>query len=97
MLIDIIKISLRVTTNKYDDEISMLIDSALQDLGLAGILSAHLDSAASLDPLVIQAVSLYTKANFNRTIPEEHDKLMASYTAIKSRLRIADGFTDWSE
>ena len=96
MLIDIIKISLRVTTNKYDDEISMLIDSALQDLGLAGILSAHLDSA-SLDPLVIQAVSLYTNANFNRTIPEEHDKLMASYTAIKSRLRIADGFTDWSE
>lgn len=96
MLIDIIKISLRVTTNKYDDEISMHIESALQDLGLAGILSAHLDSA-SLDPLVIQAVSLYTKANFNRTIPEEHDRLMASYTAIKSRLRIADGFTDWSD
>lgn len=95
MLIDIIKISLRVSTTKYDGEISMHINSALQDLGLAGILDAKLDSA-SLDPLVIQAISLYTKAHFSRTLPDEYDDLLKAYEGIKSRLRIADGFADWS-
>ena len=96
MLINLIKISLRVTTDKYDDEIEMHINSALQELNLAGIMDAKLD-AGSLDPLIIQACSLYTKAHFSRTLPEEYQKLMDSYNGIKSRLRIADGFTDWSE
>lgn len=95
MLIDIIKISLRVSTNAYDEEITMHINSAIQDLGLAGVMDAKLESA-SLDPMIIQAVSLYTKAHFSRTLPDEHDGLMKAYDGIKSRLRIAEGFADWS-
>lgn len=95
MLIDIIKTSLRVTTDKYDDEISMHINSAIQDLGLAGILNFKLGTA-NLDPMIIQAISLYTKAHFSRTLPDEYDGLLKAYEGIKSRLRIADGFADWS-
>lgn len=96
MLIDLIRKTLRVTTTAYDDEIQMHIASALKELDLAGIVDAKL-SEGDLDPIIIQAVSVYCKLHFSRTLPEEAQKLEDSFNAFKSKLRISSEYGDWSD
>lgn len=94
MFIDLIRKTIRVTTTNFDDEISMHINSALKELELVGIQTNKLDME-NLDPVVQEAIVLYVKAHFSRTLPEEHEGLMKAYEGAKSRLRIATGYADW--
>lgn len=87
-MLDKAKLSLRIKTNAFDEEIKDLIDAALADLGIAGVITELGD-----DPLITRAVITYCKANFGS--PDEHERLKASYDEQKAQLRSASGYTDW--
>ena len=86
--IDNCKMALRVTTSAYDTEIQTYIDSAMLDLGIAGV---QVPSGA--DALVEKAVMTYVRMSFGS--PADYDKLKASYDEQKAQLMNATGYTDW--
>lgn len=82
------KLSLRITTTSFDSEISALLETALLDLGVAGV-----EVPDSLDVLVQQACITYVKMNFGE--PDEYDRLKKSYDEQKAQLNTCTGYTDW--
>lgn len=87
-MLDKVKLSLRMKTNAFDEEIKDLIDAALADLGIAGVITE-----LGEDPLITRAVITYCKANFGSS--DEYERLKASYDEQKAQLRSASGYTDW--
>lgn len=84
-----VKMALRIVTNSYDSELTDLIEAAKQDLGIAGVIVP-----AALDAIVTRAIITYCKMLFG--LPEDYDKLKASYDEQKAQLSNATGYTDWS-
>lgn len=84
MTLDILKQSIPVTTNAYDDTLSALIDAAVADLRLAGIENAD---EHEIDPLLRRAVVTYCRANFGS--PADYDKLKAAYDEQKAQLQMS--------
>ena len=89
-LIDKTKMALRITTSYYDEEIADLIESAKQDLGVAGV-----ELPSTLDELCQRAIITYVKMSFG--IPEDYDRLKRSYDEQKAQLMTATGYTDWGD
>jgi hypothetical protein len=88
MLIDDVKLALRITTETFDSELNLLIDSAKRDLGIAGVeLPEELDSICKL------AVITYCKIHFGN--PDNADRLQSSYDEQKAQLGMASGYTEW--
>lgn len=83
------KKALRLTTSAYDDELADLIQAALLDLGIAGVLTDEPDE------LVQRAVLTYVRMHFGK--PDDYDRLKDSYDAQKGALQIATGYTDWGD
>ena len=83
------KKALRLTTSAYDDELADLIQAALLDLGIAGVLTEEPDE------LVQRAVLTYVRMHFGK--PDDYDRLKDSYDAQKGALQIATGYTDWGD
>jgi len=88
-MLDKAKMALRLTTSAYDDELTDLIQAALLDLGIAGVLTEEPDE------LVQRAVLTYVRMHFGK--PDDYDRLAASYDAQKGALQIATGYTDWGD
>jgi uncharacterized phage protein (predicted DNA packaging) len=86
-MLDDVKLALRITTDQFDDEITMLIQSALLDLGIAGVITTATDSLIKL------AVITYVKMHFGN--PENYDRLKKSYDEQKAQLQMATGYTNW--
>lgn len=87
-----VKLSLRMTTNSFDTELSDLIDAALADLGIAGVEG---EAAVVSDPLVLRAVITYCRMHFGQ--PDDYDNLKASYDEQKAQMSMATGYTIWPE
>ena len=87
-----IKLSMRITTDVFDDEISDLMNAALADLGIAG---ADGESVNITDPLVLRAVTTYCQMHFG--LPDDYDRLKASYDEQKAQLSMATGYTNWGQ
>ena len=87
-MLDLVKMALRITTDAFDDELTDLIEAAKADLGLSGVLMQD-----NPDPIVRRAVITYCKCNFG--IPDDYDRLKASYDEQKAQLMVATGYTDW--
>jgi hypothetical protein len=87
-LITVTKLALRITTDVFDQQILLLIDAALVDLGIAGVVVPE-----KISPIVTQAVITYVRMNFGA--PEEYDLLKRSYDEQKAQLATATGFTRW--
>lgn len=85
-----IKTSLRISTDAFDDELTVLVCAAIGDLYIAGVRG---DGVAFSDPLVLRAVITYCKMNFG--LPEDYDKLKRSYDEQKAQLSMSTGYTDW--
>lgn len=83
-----VKKALRITTDAFDSEISMLMDAAISDLGIAGVIVPE-----QLDAICGQAVITYCKMNFG--LPEDAERLKRSYDEQKAQLSNATGYTDW--
>lgn len=78
----------RITTNAFDDEVTRLLESAMLDLGVAGV-----EVPEPMDALVSQAAITYFMANFGE--PENYDRLKASYDEQKAQLSMHTGYTAW--
>lgn len=83
-----VKMALRISVNSYDNELNQLIDAAKLDLGIAGV-----DLPTTLDALCERAIITYCKCNFG--VPDNYDKLKASYDEQKAQLRVSSDYTDW--
>lgn len=83
-----VKLSLRISTDAFDDEITDLINAALLDLGLAGVVEDDTENA-----LIRRAVTTYCRMHFGQ--PDDYDRLKASYDEQKAQLSMATGYTDW--
>lgn len=92
MNLDKIKLSLRITTDAFDDELTMLANAAKLDLKVAGINSSVLESE-SLSPLVEHAIITYVRLNFGQ--PNDYDRLKESYDEQKKQLGMSAEFTDF--
>lgn len=83
-----VKLALRITTNYYDTELTDLIESAKLDLGVAGVVIPE-----EINELVTKAVITYCKMSFG--LPEDYDRLKASYDEQKAQLVTCTGYTNW--
>jgi hypothetical protein len=95
MLIEEVKSDLRIVTNAFDSEITELIDSAILDLKLAGIINSKLLTldTATPDSLLVRAIKLYCKSNFGigNTDMERYDK---TYQSLKMHLCLSAEYTE---
>lgn len=83
--------ALRISTTDFDDEINDLIQSAMKDLGIAGIIFED-----TTDPLILRAVITYCKIHFGDLDQlGDYDRLKASYDEQKAQMQMATGYTDW--
>lgn len=85
-----VKMALRITTTAYDDELMDLIEAAQLDLGIAGVVIPN-----QIDAIVSRAIITYCKMSFG--LPEDYDRLKASYDEQKAQLSNATGYTNWGD
>lgn len=78
------KVSARLNTPLFDDELCMLIDAAKADMMRLCINPAAVEEAT--DPLVRTAITTYCKAHFGLNNPDS-EKYMASYHMVVDELR----------
>ena len=84
------KLAARIKSTAFDDQVEMLLDAALLDMGVAGVVVP-----AELDPIVTQAAITYFLMHFGQ--PDEYDRLKRSYDEQKAQLSTCTGYTDWGD
>lgn len=84
------KMARRLTTNVYDAEVRRLLETAILDLGIAGV-----EVPETVDALAAQAAITYFLMNFGD--PDNYDQLKASYDEQKAQLSMATGHTIWGD
>ena len=89
-MIDDVKMALRISTQSFDNELSDLIDAAKLDLGIAGV-----EVPSTIDAIVKKAIITYCKMSFG--LPEDYEKLKASYDEQKAQLSNATNYTNWGD
>lgn len=89
-LLDDVKVACRVTSNTFDSELNMLIESAKVDLGIAGVVLPN-----SLDSICNVAIITYCKLHFGN--PDNYEQLKESYDEQKSQLSMSSGYTNYGE
>ena len=85
-----IKLSLRITTDAFDEELSMLADAAYQDLLVAGV-SAEILKKEPLPSIIEHAIITYVRLNFGQ--PNDYDRLKKSYDEQKMQLSMSADYT----
>ncbi|SOC12833.1 uncharacterized phage protein (predicted DNA packaging) [Ureibacillus xyleni] len=83
-----VKKALRISNNAFDDEIQDLIDGALADLFLSGVINFTND-----DPLILRAVITYCKSHFGLENADS-EKYGRSYDSLKNHLSLAGDYSD---
>lgn len=78
-------------TDAFDDQITLLMNAALEDLRSAGVTDAD---ASTTSPKIIAAVCTYCKANFGET--DEYEHLKAAYDEQKGSLAIDSNHTNYT-
>jgi len=86
MLINDVKVALRVTNEAMDSEIADLIEACKSDLGISGV-----DMVIETDPLIKRAIITYCKAYFGYDNPDA-DRLIGSYQSLKNHLAISSDY-----
>ena len=82
------KMALRISTDAFDPEILQLLEAALLDMGVAGVMIP-----SETDELVRRAAITYVRMHFGQ--PDDYDRLKASYDEQKGQLATCTGYTDW--
>ena len=81
-----IKLGIRRSHNKLDEDLQADIDTALADLRLVGIIYATEE-----DPLIFNAVKLYCKSTTTDD-PVKSAEWLRRYEALKACLMMAEGY-----
>ena len=84
------KMAGRITTDFYDVEVERLLNAAMLDLGVAGVVIP-----SEVDDLVRQAAITYFLMNFGQ--PDNYDRLKASYDEQKAQLLMSSAYTNWGD
>ena len=87
-LLNAAKKAKRITTDAYDMEVARLLNTAILDLGVAGV-----EVPESSDYLVTNAIITYFLMMFGE--PDNYDRLKRSYDEQKSQLASCTGYTNW--
>lgn len=87
-MLEAVRLALRITTQAYDSELTLLIAAALDDLGIAGV-----DKTLTEEPLIRRAVITYCRMHFGS--PPDYDRLKAAYDEQKAQMQMATGYTNW--
>jgi len=89
-MLDKVKLTLKITTDDFDDELNDMIDASLLDLGIAGVVADD-----TTDALIIRAVCTYCRANWGS--PSDYDKLKASYDEQKAQMSMSGNYTTFGD
>jgi hypothetical protein len=89
-ILDKVRMALRISTTSFDDELTDLINAAQSDLGIAGVVLP-----TELDEICTRAIITYCKMSFG--LPEDYDRLKASYDEQKAQLVTASDYTNWGD
>ena len=84
------KMAARITTDYYDVEVERLLNAAMLDMGVAGVVIPE-----DVDDLVQQAAITYFLMHFGQ--PDNYDRLKRSYDEQKAQLSTKKGYTTWTE
>lgn len=85
-----IKLSIRRSHNKLDDDLQADIDACLADLKVCGIIDPQ-----ETDPLIFNAIKLYCRST-NTDDTAKAAEWLKRYEALKSCLQMAEGY-GWVE
>lgn len=86
MIIEKVKLALRIKSNSLDLDIQDLIESAKVDLSISGVKNLNEE-----DPLIIQAIKTYCKANFGLD-NKDSEKYQKSYDLLKQSLSLCGDY-----
>ena len=81
-----VKLSLRISGDMFDIEIQDLIEAALTDLKISGVVNTE-----ETDPLSLSAVITYCKAKFGYD-NNEAERFQKSYDMLKQHLSLAGDY-----
>ena len=81
-----IKLAIRTSHNKLDDDIQADIDACLADLKVCGIIHAGAE-----DPLIFNAIKLYCKSLYTDD-PVKGAAYLERYNNLKACLMMAEGY-----
>ena len=73
----------KMSTDELDEDVFRYVDFALADLKRIGVAEEYLE--APEDPLIIEAVLTYVKANYS--MDANHERLMNSYNMILTKIK----------
>ena len=82
--------AMRITDEDYVSEVTELIEAAVSDLGIAGVIEDDMS-----DPLILTAIKTYCRMRFGQ--PDDYDDLKAAYDEQKAQLQTATGYTNWGD
>lgn len=85
-MLEKVKLSLRIKNNKLDTDILDLIEACKIDLSLSGVKVIN-----ESDPLIIQAIKLYCKANFGLD-NDNSEKYQTSYDLLKMSMSLCGDY-----
>lgn len=86
MLLDDVKLALRIKTTTLDTEINDLIEACKLDLNISGVVVIN-----ETDALIKRAVTVYCKANFGLD-EKDSEKYQKSYDLLKEHLSLCSDY-----
>lgn len=93
LLVPKIKTSIRISHARLDDDIEDTILAALKDLQVCGITAPPAEDPDSVDPLILNAVKLYCKAEYTDDTAKAAE-YQRRYDSMKSSLMMAEGYRE---
>lgn len=93
-MLDKVKLALRISGSAFDDEVTDLINAAIADLRLVGIIVPENAGSpeATGDPLISRAIVLYAKAEFG--FNDDAEKYRKAYDYLKCALSLAGDYIE---
>lgn len=92
-IIQKVKTNLRISHTALDDDLADSISACLKDLEICGVQAPVPDDPQETDPLIMNAIKLYCKAEFTDDA-DKAAKYMTRYDALKSSLMMAEGYKE---
>lgn len=81
-----IKLALRISHDKLDEDIQADIDACVADLHLVGVIHAP-----EADPLVLNAIKLWCRSLYTDD-PAKGAEYLRRYESLKACLMVAEGY-----
>lgn len=89
-----VKLTLRESSNSFDEEIKSYIDGCKNDLQNAGMLSKYFpEDNSAIDESVLQAIRYYCLSNYG-LYNADSEKYAKSYLSLKSTLLVQSKYIE---